>query len=248
MLLIHGTGASTHSWRDLAPLLSNDFSLVAMDLPGHGFTQRPRSSQLSLAGMTRALAALLDELNVSPDLVVGHSAGAAILAQMCLDQTLSPSRLVSLNGAFIPFRGMAGEIFPRMARLLFVNPLIPSMISRAASKPGRVRKLIAETGSTLDEKGLDLYKRLFRNTGHAAATIGMMANWDLHSLVRRMPALETPLTLVVGENDKAVAPADADEICSMVPNGEVLTLKGVGHLAHEEDPAAVADLLVSPPD
>jgi magnesium chelatase accessory protein len=84
ILLIHGTGAATHSWRDLAPLLARDFTVIAPDLPGHGFTETPDAEGLSLAGMARGLGALLDALGVEPVLAVGHSAGAAIAMQMGL--------------------------------------------------------------------------------------------------------------------------------------------------------------------
>ena len=53
LLLAHGTGAATHSWRALAPLLAQHFTIVAPDLPGHGFTEAPGTARLSLPGMAR---------------------------------------------------------------------------------------------------------------------------------------------------------------------------------------------------
>jgi magnesium chelatase accessory protein len=63
-LLVHGTGAATHSWRDFAPLLARKgFAVVAPDLPGHGFTGTPAAPEgLSLPGMADGLAALLATL------------------------------------------------------------------------------------------------------------------------------------------------------------------------------------------
>ena len=87
LLLIHGTGAATHSWRGLLPLLAPHFSVIAPDLPGHGFTQSPPAHRLSLPGMAADIGVLLRKLEVRPEIVVGHSAGAAILARMCLDGT-----------------------------------------------------------------------------------------------------------------------------------------------------------------
>ena len=80
LLLIHGTGASTHSWRHLMPLLARRHHCIAIDLPGHAFTSAPPPWQLSLPGMAQSIAELLDELNVVPEVVVGPSAGAAIAA------------------------------------------------------------------------------------------------------------------------------------------------------------------------
>src|SRR3954465_15975067 len=54
-LLLHGTGASTHSFLDLAPLLARRFTVVMPDLPGHGFTATPATSTgFTLLGVSPA--------------------------------------------------------------------------------------------------------------------------------------------------------------------------------------------------
>lgn len=89
LLLAHGTAAATHSWRALMPLLARRFTVVAPDLPGHGFTAPPPSSAgLTPPGMAGLLGELLKALEVSPALVAGHSAGAAVLVRMALDGRL----------------------------------------------------------------------------------------------------------------------------------------------------------------
>ena len=90
LLLIHGTGASTHSWRDLLPLLAADFSVIALDLPGHGFTSSPGAAQRTIRGMSAAVSALLRALQIEPQYCVGHSAGAVILCRMALDREITP--------------------------------------------------------------------------------------------------------------------------------------------------------------
>ena len=94
-LLLHGTGASTHSWRGLAPLLAPHFKVVSLDLPGHAFTDMPpggsNSLQMSLPGMARAIGELLGVIEVSPTLMIGHSAGAAIAVRMALDGNAAPT-------------------------------------------------------------------------------------------------------------------------------------------------------------
>lgn len=124
MLLVHGLGASSHSWRKLAPLLAKAFRVVTLDLPGHGFTDLPQARRMSLPGMAAALNALLQELGATPVHGIGHSAGAAILARMCLDKVIAPTTLVSLNGALLPFNGVA-HVFSPLAKLLFRTPFVP---------------------------------------------------------------------------------------------------------------------------
>ncbi len=239
-MLVHGTAASTHSWRGLAPLLAAHFTVIAPDLPGHGFTGTPPVQRLGLEGMVDAVAALLAELDVKPDLVVGHSAGAAILAQLCVSGRLQPRRLVSLNGALLPFGGAAGVLFSPMARMVAGLPFLPSVVSWRAREPAAVRRLIASTGSSIDAEGVSLYGRLLAHPGHIAAVVQMMARWDLRALERALPQLRTPATLVVGERDKAVLPRDAERLARLIPAAALVRLPGLGHLAHEEDPAAVA--------
>lgn len=241
LLLVHGTGAATHSWRDLAPLLARDFTVLAPDLPGHGFTDIPEAPGLSLPGMAAGLSGLLNTLGVTPDLVLGHSAGAAILARMCLDHCIAPRALISENGAFLPLRGLAGRWFAPAARLFATHPLLTRFFAWRSRAPGSVERLVAGTGSRLDPRGLDLYRRLVITPGHVEAAIGMMANWDLEPLVRDLPRLGTPLIMLVAEHDTTVRPAEARRVRALLPTLEIETIPGVGHLAHEEDPATVAE-------
>ncbi len=243
LLLIHGTAASTHSWRDLFPILSEHLTVVAPDLPGHGFTGRPASFRLSLNGMAESLAGLLRSIEFDPVIVVGHSAGAPIAARMCLDGKIAPKLLVSLNGAWLPFRGSSGLLFPLMARALFLNPLTPRVFATLA-EPGRVTRLIRQTGSNLDEAGVGLYQRLLRSPSHVAGALGMMANWNLEPLNRDLRRLDPELLLIVGESDLAIPPVTADKVCRLVPKAKVQRLPGLGHLAHEEDPETVAGMIL----
>jgi len=246
-VLIHGTGASTHSWRGLAPLLARHFSVMTMDLPGHGFTSMPAGAagprQLSLPGMAQAIGALLNQLALKPSLAVGHSAGAAIAVRMCLDGLMSPSLVTSLNGAFLPLGGRAGPLFLPVAKLMAATPLLPKIFSWSAAVPAVLGKLVDGTGSVLDATGLALYGKLVGNPGHAAGALGMMANWDLHTLVRDLPRLKTAIGFVVGANDRTISPRQARRVMALLTpasHATLTTLSGMGHLAHEEKPDVVA--------
>ena len=242
ILLVHGTAGASHSWRDVAPLLADDFTVIVPDLPGHGFTSIPRRSALSLAGMSASLTALLTALEVTPALVVGHSAGAAILAHMAIEGRIAPRAIVAFNGAFLPFRGVAGQVFPPLAKVLALNPFIPHGVSKMAD-PQTVARLMAGIGSAVDARGQALYRKLFASQAHVSATLGMMASWDLKPLGAALPYLKVPLELIVGLADRAVPPADAEEIARRVPMARVITLPGLGHLAHEEQPETAARLV-----
>ncbi len=240
LLLVHGTGASTHSWRDLLPLLARDYAVLAADLPGHGFTGSVEASQSSIGGMSSLLAALLRKLDVKPDYCVGHSAGAVILCRMSLDGHIAPRVIVSINGAFFPLGGAATVLYPSIARLLAGSPWMARVIARRARNPANVARVIAGTGSILDAAGIALYSRLASDPQHLAGVLSMMAAWDLASFQRDLPRLKTPLALLAAENDLTVPPRQARQVESLVPDAAVHEIPGLGHLAHEEDAELVA--------
>jgi magnesium chelatase accessory protein len=227
----------------LLPLLAQHFSVVAPDLPGHGFTQSPPPHRLSLPGMAADIGALLRRLDVKPEIVVGHSAGAAIAARMCLDGRIAPRLLVGLNGAFMPFGGVANHLFSPLAKLLVLNPLVPRMFAWQASNPGAVERLIANTGSKIDPVGAALYRKLVRNPAHVTAALRMMANWKLEPLLHDLPRLAPTLVLVTAANDRSISPEAAQQVREIVPTAIVERLPGLGHLAHEEHPQLIARLV-----
>lgn len=243
-LLAHGTGAATHSWRALAPLLSRRFTVIAPDLPGHGFTGAPPLSRLSLPGMARDLSALCGALDVKPEIAIGHSAGAAILAHMALNELIDPKLLVSLNGAFLPFGGIAAQLLSPLAKAMTFNSIVPRIFAWRGRDAAAVRRLIEGTGSRIDAEGERLYGKLVANPGHVAAALQMMANWNLAPLVRDLPGLKPALLLVAAEHDRAIPPRVAERVHALVPHSHVRTMPLLGHLAHEEQPDTVASIII----
>jgi magnesium chelatase accessory protein len=243
VLLIHGTGASTHSWRDVLPLLAGHATVIAPDLPGHAFTEARSGGAFALNGMAQGLAELIDALAARPVLAVGHSAGAAIGARFCLDRREKPHALVSFNGAFIPPPGIAGvpgSILSPLARTLADMPIVPQLVAWRAGDPFVMSRLLHYTGSRVDARGLALYTRLGQSAAHVRGTLLMMSNWDLAPLVRDLPGLASKLALVVGSSDGTVPPAQSERIGRMVAGSELIRWDKLGHLAHEERPDLAA--------
>lgn len=242
--LLHGTGSSTHSWRDVAPLLAQHCAVIAIDLPGHAFTDMPSpSSAQSLPGMAQRVAGLFSELGLSPAMIVGHSAGAAIAARMVLAGLSKPGALVSLNGAFVGFGGVAGAVFSPLARLLSAGTLAARFFARQARDPAVVQRLMQGTGSMVDATGLRLYGRLLQSPGHVKAALAMMAHWDLEALERELPRLSLPVWMVAADHDLTVPPSQAALVAARLPNARRVQWPVLGHLAHEESPDQCARLL-----
>lgn len=250
LLLLHGAGATTHSWRDLIPTLAQHHRVIALDLPGHGFTRAGSRSRLGLSQTAEDIAALCAAQGWRPATLVGHSAGAAVALDLAdrLSADGAPPKVVGINAALARFEGMAGWLFPMMAKVLALNPFTAHVFSAGGARPERAQRLIETTGSTLDAEGLGYYARLLGDRAHVDGTLQMMASWNTDALVDRLPRIAAPCLLITGDRDRAVSPEVSDRAARALPGGEVLHLPDLGHLAHEEDPAALSRLILEHAD
>ena len=245
VLLLHGTGGSTHCWRDVAPALAEHAEVAALDLPGHGFSTAPSDPQgMSLQGMAAGVAALLAVWQWQPALVVGHSAGCAVAVRMALDGHVPQARLlIGIGAALLPWRGLPGRWFGPMARALAALGPVPKWFASWANQPGAVQRLADSTGSTLSEASLALWQRLVARPEHAQAALRMMAAWDLPGLQHDLPRLATPLALLHGSRDQTVRPSQsyrAAQHLAPAMRAGVHEWPLLGHLAPEEAPQEVA--------
>ncbi len=252
-LLLHGTGASTHTWRDLMPLLARHHTVYAVDLPGHAFSHPLPHQTPSLPHVAQALLTLLLQLGVRPVLWVGHSAGAAIAARSLMDAAWRAAgdagRLVALNPAWLPMPGSARWFYPLAAWVVGRNPLSGWIAAKQVQHTQMADKLLAQTGSVIDAVGQRCYRYLLTQPAHARGVLQMMAAWDLQSFARELPQLAVPVQLQIGLNDGTIPPGQANEVQRLLPQAQRINWPGLGHLAHEERPndCLNAMLAFSPP-
>lgn len=238
ILLIHGAGGATQSWRGLFPLLAARHHVVALDLPGQGFTRMGARMRCGLKPVSEDIARLCDDQGWAPKLIIGHSAGGAIALQ--LTDALKPDGVVLLNAALDTFQGVAGWLFPLFAKLMALNPAIPPLLAAFAGGPSRVADLLASTGSRIGPDGIALYRRLMTDSGHIDGTLAMMSQWQIEPLLRRLETITTPVRLIVGDDDGTVPPDVSQRAASRLPQGHLVRVPQTGHLLHEEMPDRVA--------
>lgn len=245
LLFLHGAGASGHSWHPVMELLGQEYQVVVFDLPGHGFTKTSAGFAVSIENVAQSTGALIDALDLDPHLIIGHSAGAAIALHGLSTDILSSNGFVAINGAFMPFPGAAGFLFPLFAKLLRLNPFVPHLFAGLGAKTDRIERLVRETGSATDIPTLDQYQYLLAQPSHVAGALRMMANWDLRPLMGLARDCAVPSLFVCGQADKAVAPEESRIAARTVLHGELSELPDLGHLAHEEEPSLVSALIKS---
>lgn len=244
LLMLHGAGGSAHSWRAIAPVLAQSHRVILIDLPGHGFTQIGSRARCGLAHMSADITALCAQEGWVPEVIVAHSAGCAIALHMVKFNLLRDVPIIGFNPALAEFDGMAGWLFPAMAKMLAATPFTASLFALSSDPVKRAKRLISGTGSQLDAEGLALYGKLIADRAHVDGALQMMAQWDLSLLLEELPGIAAPCHFVTGARDKAVPPQTAQDAAQRLPNARVTQVAGLGHMAHEEQPEAAARLIL----
>ena len=223
-------------------------TLICPDLPGHAFTEQASGPGMSLPGMASGVTALIQALGLPLHGLVGHSAGAAVAAQMLLQERLPLTQarpvLVGLNPAWLPLPGWAGVLFSPSAKLMALNPLSGWLMAQQGGRDGVLQRLLDSTGSRLSPEAAAHYGVLLRNARHVRGVLAMMAAWNLNPLAQRLHALPAQVHMHIGQADQTIPPALAQEALQRIPGSTSAQAAGLGHLAHEENPAEVAHHLL----
>ncbi|MFK7754642.1 MAG: alpha/beta fold hydrolase BchO [Sedimentitalea sp.] len=242
LLLLHGAGGGSQSWRALFPVLAQTHHVIALDLPGQGFSQLGARHRCGLDAMAVDMVSLIDAQNWQVSAIIGHSAGGALALRLA--EMIPVEAVIGINPALSNFKGVASWLFPMMAKMLAVTPFTADLFSTMMRKPASVNRLIAGTGSILANEELVWYQRLVSDRAHVDATLAMMAQWSLDGLVSRLGQMDTRTLFLTGDKDRAVPPTVSDQSARLMANATVQHLTDLGHLAHEEDPERIAKLIL----
>ena len=237
LVLLHGTGASAHTWADLLPALARFATVVAPDLPGHGYTKGASISSLTLPRVAANLDKLLATLGVGlPALVVGHSAGAALALRWALDSARGPRAILGFNPSLIAPPAVYTKVLGPLITPLATSAPVAMLLASIASHTQLVSSLLESTQSRIPEMQRERYATLFRESSHIRGAMGLMAAADLAAIQAQGRMLAIPLTFVIGARDKWVPerPLRAT-IERRFPAASLQTWTG-GHLLHEEEP------------
>ena len=245
VVLLHGTGASVHSWAPMWPLLTPHVQVLAMDLPGHGFTRGADYDRLDLASIAQQLDVLLEVLDIGvPMLVAGHSAGFPLALRWSLLGRCQPPALVGYAPSLVP---------PPPAYAMFLGPLInplatsgpmASLLAATIGPSGMVDRLLDSTASILGEAQRRRYRTLFAESAHVRGAMNFMAAADLPVLLEDAAGLASAMRLVVGDMDAWVPPEPLLQVIRRYLPHAHIDRWNAGHLMHEIEPERAARVIL----
>lgn len=241
IVLLHGFGASTFSWREVAGPLSERLPVVAFDRPAFGLTERPLtwSGPDPYAPATQAdlTVKLMDELGIKRAVLVGHSAGGTVAV---LVAQRHPGRVaaVILEDPAIYAGGPPAFLTP-----LFRTPQFKRL------GPLFARNLGGEAGTDFIRTAWHDPSKITDETMEGYRSALAVKDWDkalwLLTIAERpadVPALvsriSAPALFITGDDDRVVSPGDTRRAAALIQDAELVTIEQCGHIPHEEQPAA----------
>ena len=240
IVLMHGFGASTFSWRDVEESLSKYGEVISYDRPAFGFTERPTSWSGASPYSFEGNFAILDDLIAKfgsgrPIILIGHSAGGQLAAEYARVHGDSVSGLVLVAPAVLTSGGGPEGLqwfydIPQIARL---GPILVSSI--ATSGDALIYESFHDQTVVTDEV-LDGYHQPLKVAGWERAFWNFATASKANDLKENLDSLRQPTLLITGSNDTVVPTSDTVKLQEMIPGSALAVVPQTGHLPHEEKP------------
>lgn len=241
VVFLHGLGASSYSWRHVAPPLARRRAVWAPDLPGFGRSDKPEGFDYSFAGFARWLGAFLDDLGLADADLVGNSMGAGVALRYALEH---PGRVRRLALIGAPFYVNNRPRLMWTMRWPGVGWLAERLLGRWAV--GLVGRTAFADPSKMPPDMVEEYAIALGERGGRRAVVSFLRRAIPSDAQRWMAAYVglQPQTLVIrGEADGILDLESAQRFCREAPRARLLALKGTGHAPQEETPELVAPAL-----
>jgi len=246
VILIHGFGTSSFLWRNIAPAISDaGHTAYAIDLFGHGESDRPYDADFGIAAQSEYLDAAMTALRVARGIIVGVDIGGDVALRLAATRPERVEKLVLINTpAFdeLPARDItqmqrstAKFAFRTTRGVLGAAPLIEGVLKGSVSDPEQrmPMKLIARYLAPF--AGRD-------GVNHLLALASSISGDDIEDI--DLKTIHVPALIVWGEADEWVDAKMPDRLVNALPDGRLVRLPGIGRLVPEEAPEQMSELLL----
>ncbi|MBR0081697.1 MAG: alpha/beta fold hydrolase [Clostridia bacterium] len=237
VLLVHSAGQSIYTWRELLPLLSKRYRVIAIDLPGFGHSDRPYSLSYSMDEMADALLKILDALHVPVAHVVGCTMGAMYALYAMTKMPLRFGKVVALAP------GGVGKNHP--ARVRGLEGPFGFFVRESYGKKDfqKYLPLFYYDGTIVTDEVVNQYYATCDDFASRQALMYAVRNFDEEPVFAALAKCDKEALILWGEEDKLVPIDRLFEWKDMLPGNVYYSLRNVGHWMHEEKAAALAEIV-----
>ena len=236
-ILLHGFGASTYSYRDLQPYLSQTSRVISYDRPGFGLSQRPLEwdtfNPYTPEAQIQILIELMDKLEVENAILVGHSAGGLVAVNTALEHPERIQEMILIAPAIYQSHNT-----PQWLKPLLNTPQMNKMgilLARSISRNGeRILNNAFYDPTVVTEEIKNEYKKPLQvKDWDKALWIITKSTYSLNTQ-ERLEELDIPVLIVTGDTDTIVKTEYSIKLAQEIPNARLEIMEECGHIPHEE--------------
>ncbi len=238
LVLLHGTSASLHTWDGWTEALKARHRVIRLDLPGFGLTGPFPDGDYSPAHYLRFMRALLDTLGVARCVLAGNSFGGQLAWMTALAEPQRVKKLILVDSAGYPFQADSMPIGFRIARMPLVNQALRTVLPRSLIEAS-VRNVYGDPGKVTAAL-VERYYELTLREGNRDALARRFVQFPSGPGAERIVGIRIPTLILWGGRDRLIPPAQAEHFRRDIAGSELVVFPELGHVPHEEDPAATA--------
>jgi pimeloyl-ACP methyl ester carboxylesterase len=233
LVLLHGLGASLHTWEPWAKTLDRSYRVVRFDFPGHGLSGAMPDNDYRDPRTHRLLLALLDSLRITRATLAGNSMGGRVAWSFTAEHPERVERLVLVSPDGFASPGFAYDKPAEVPAVLGVMRwILPRVMLRANLAPAYADP------TRLSDTVVRRYHDLMLAPGNRQALLTRMQQTMLTDPLPRLQRIIVPTLLLWGEQDQMIPVSNAQDYLNAIPQAQLVKLAELGHLPFEEAPDA----------
>jgi len=244
LLLIHGYTASTYVWRTVAPqLAAENFHVVAVDLLGFGYSDKPASFDYTIASQARMVERLMNRLGIGKATIIGSSYGGAVASTLALDSAERVEKLV-LVGAVCNDEVLSNPLLKLAAIPVLGEVVTPFLLDSKTFLKARMKRTLAPASHHLiNKERLESVIRPLKARDAHHSVLASGRNWDANRIQTDAHLINQPTLLIWGENDSIVPVHNGECLYDAMLNSRLVVLQNCGHSPQEEKPEKFIELV-----
>ncbi len=243
LILVHGFISSTMVWSEVfLPLANAGFRVIALDLPGYGYSEKPRDGAYTIQAQSRAVIGLMDRLGIEKATVVGASYGGAIAATVALDYPERVERLVMVGA--VTNNDPKKYALLRIARTPIVGDVLtPLFLGSRWVMRKRMERVYRRLGRPLDKRKLAARHHVLAVANAHRAVIRSARRWNATRIEREAQLIRQPTLIVWGDQDHEIPIANGYRLRDEIPNARMIVFQDCGHLPPQEYPQTFVEAI-----
>lgn len=237
LVLLHGTGASLHTWEGWTSILEENYQIISVDLPAFGMTGPSLNRDYSIGAYVNFVDAFLAKIGIDSFALAGNSLGGGISWNYAAAHPQKVKALILVDPSGFKQRKKL-PLALRITKSKTFSPLLKKFSPKFLFS--KSLKEVYYDDSKLDQAIIDRYYELFRREGNRQAYIDRGQTPNNYN-VDLLNTIDIPTLILWGANDEWITSDDAVKFKKRIKNAKVIIYNKMGHVPMEEDPEKTAN-------